>query len=298
MGMASASRGNLLQKAQCKVTLRGDGVLAVRMSMTDIGTGTYTILTQIGAEMLGLPTQQVRVEIGDSDFPPTRGSGGSYGAASAGSALYVACEDLRRKLAQSAGIDPARAEFGEGHVRGGGKSASLAKLAGDDGIEGRGEIAPGDMEKRYSQQSYGAFFAEVTVDIDSGEVRLRRMLGVFAAGRILNAKTARSQLLGGMAWGVGSALHEKAALDARHGFFVNHDLAGYHVPVHADIPAIEAVLLPEVDDKTNPLKIKGLGELGISGAGAAVANAVFNATGVRIRDFPLTLDKGLAGMAA
>jgi xanthine dehydrogenase YagR molybdenum-binding subunit len=134
------------------------------------------------------------------------------------------------------------------------------------------------------------------VDSDSGEVRLRRMLGVFAAGRILNAKTARSQILGGMIWGIGNALHEEAIVDPRHGFFVNHDLAEYHVPVHADIPAIEAIIVPEVDDKANPLKIKGVGELGISGAGAAVANAIFNATGVRIRDYPLTLDKVLAGL--
>lgn len=140
--------------------------------------------------------------------------------------------------------------------------------------------------------------AEVAVDTESGEVRLRRMLGVFAAGRILNEKTARSQLIGGMIWGVGSALHEEAVIDPRHGFFVNHDLAEYHVPVHADIPAIDAVLLPEVDDKANPLKIKGVGELGISGAGAAIANALFNACGVRIREDPLTLDKVLAGLDA
>jgi xanthine dehydrogenase YagR molybdenum-binding subunit len=296
MGMASASRGNFLQKAKCQVKLQGDGVLVARMSMTDIGTGSYTIFTQIAAEMLGMPTEQVRIEIGDSDFPPTRGSGGSFGAASAGSALYVACEALRTRLAQSAGIDPAQAEFADGHVRGGGKSASMARLAGEQGIEAEGEIAPGDMEKRYSQQSYGAFFAEVSVDTESGEVRLRRMLGVFAAGRILNMKTARSQLLGGMIWGVGTALHEEAALDVRHGFFANHDIAEYHVPVHADIPAIDAILLPEVDDKTNPLKIKGLGELGISGAAAAIANAVYNACGVRVRDFPITLDKVLAGL--
>jgi xanthine dehydrogenase YagR molybdenum-binding subunit len=119
---------------------------------------------------------------------------------------------------------------------------------------------------------------------------------VFAAGRILNEKTARSQAIGAMIWGVGSALHEEAVVDPRHGFFVNHDIAEYHVPVHADIPAIDAFFLPEVDDKGNPLKIKGVGELGISGAGAAVANAVFNATGVRIRDYPLTLDKVLAGL--
>lgn len=186
--------------------------------------------------------------------------------------------------------------FADGHVRGGGKSATLAKLAGEGGIEADGEIEPGEMEKQYSQQSYGAFFAEVAVDTESGEVRVRRMLGAFASGRILNEKTARSQLMGGMIWGVGTALHEEAAIDARHGCFANHDLAEYHVPVHADIPEVEVLLLPEVDDKANPLKIKGLGELGISGAAGAVANAVFNACGVRVREFPITLDKVIAGL--
>jgi xanthine dehydrogenase YagR molybdenum-binding subunit len=261
------------------------------MSMTDIGTGTYTVLTQIAAEMLGLPPEQVRMELGDSDFPPTAGSGGSFGAATSGSALYDACEKLRTKLAQSAGIDPTQARFANGHVTGNGKSASLRKLAHDGGIEANGEIEPGDMAKKYSHQAYGAQFAEVAVDGDTGEVRVRRLLGVFAAGRILNAKTARSQALGGMIWGVGNALHEEAALDTRYGFFANHDLAEYHVASHADIPDIDVFFLPEVDDKANPLKIKGIGELGICGAGAAVANAIFNATGVRVRDYPITLDK-------
>ena len=296
MGMASASRSNKLQPAQCALTFGADGVLVARMSMTDIGTGSYTVFTQIAAEMLGLPVEQVRMELGDSHFPPTAGSGGSFGAASAGSALYDACEKLRHKFAVSAGIDPAVAQFDGGHVRGGGKSASLAKLAGPDGLQAQGEIKPGEMDKAYSQQSYGAFFAEVAVDTDSGEVRVRRLLGVFAAGRSLNEKTARSQLLGGMIWGVGTALHEEAAIDGRHGHFVNHDIAEYHVPVHADIPDVEVVLLPEVDDKANPLKIKGLGELGISGAAGAVANAVYNACGVRVRDFPITLDKLLPGL--
>ncbi|MCY7318687.1 MAG: xanthine dehydrogenase family protein molybdopterin-binding subunit [Ramlibacter sp.] len=298
IGMSAAIRGNLLQPAKCKLQLGGDGVLTARMSMTDIGTGSYTVFTQIAAEMMGLPPDKVRMLLGDSDFPETSGSGGSWGAASSGSAVYLACEQLRAKLAQSAGIDPAQAVFAEGKITGGGKTATLAGLAGAAGVEAEGEIKPGEMDKKFSQNGFGANFAEVAVDTESGEIRLRRMLGVFAAGRILNAKLARSQAIGGMIWGVGSALHEEAVVDPRYGHFVNHDLAEYHVPVHADVPAIDAIFLPEVDDKTNPLKIKGVGELGISGAGAAIANAVFNACGVRIRDYPLTLDKVLAGLAS
>ena len=162
------------------------------------------------------------------------------------------------------------------------------------GIEADGEIAPGRNNKDYSQQSYGAQFAEVGVDQDTGEVRLRRMLGVFTAGRVLNEKTARSQAIGGMIFGVGAALHEAMTLDPRFGFYVNHDLAEYHVPVHADIPAVEAIFLPELDNMSNPLKSKGIGELGICGAGAALANAVHNACGARIRDYPITLDKVLS----
>lgn len=296
LGMSAASRGSPLRESKCQVTLRPDGTLQARMSMTDIGTGSYTVFSQIAAEMLGLPLEQVDMQLGDSDFPPSSGSGGSFGAASAGSALFDACDKLRGKLARAAGIAPAHAGFSDGNVSGGGKSVPLRQLAGNEGVEAEGEIKPGDLKDKFSQQAYGAFFAEVAVDTESGEIRLRRMLGVFAAGRILNAKTARSQALGGMIWGVGAALTEEGVVDPRHGQFVNHDLAEYHVPVHADIPAIEAVFLPEVDDKTNPLKIKGVGELGISGAGAAVANAIFNACGVRVRDYPITLDKIMAGL--
>jgi xanthine dehydrogenase YagR molybdenum-binding subunit len=163
-------------------------------------------------------------------------------------------------------------------------------------MEADGEIRPGSNNKDFSQQSYGAHFAEVGVDVDTGEVRLRRMLGVFAAGRVLNAKTARSQAIGGMVFGVGAALQEALTLDPRFGYFVNHDLAEYHVPVHADIPAIDAIFLAELDDRSNPLKSKGIGELGICGAGASIANAVYNACGARIRDYPITLDKLLPAL--
>src|ERR1700704_5765164 len=295
MGVAAATRGNPLQPSKANVRLGPDGIAVVRMAMTDIGPGTYTILTQIAAEMLGLPMERVRVELGDTSFPEAAGSGGSWGAGSSGSALFEACNALREKLARSAGMDPATARFANGSIASEEKSIRLTDLVGA-GVEAGGEIQPGRKGKDFSQQSYGAHFAQVGVDMDTGEVRLRRMLGVFTAGRVLNAKTARSQAIGGMVFGVGAALHEAMTLDPRFGYFVNHDLAEYHVPVHADIPVIDAVFIPELDTKSNPLKSKGIGELGICGAGAALANAIHNACGARIRDFPITLDKVLSSL--
>jgi xanthine dehydrogenase YagR molybdenum-binding subunit len=295
MGVAAATRGNPLRHSKANVRLGPDGVAVVRMAMTDIGTGTYTILTQIAAEMLGLPPERIRVELGDTAFPEAAGSGGSFGAASSGSALFEACDALREKLARIAGMDPKTARFANGNIESSEQSKPLTELVGA-GIDADGEISPGRTSKDYSQQSYGAHFAEVGVDADTGEIRLRRMLGVFAAGRVLNEKTARSQAIGGMTFGVGAALQEAMTLDPRFGYFVNHDLAEYHVPVHADIPVIDAVFIPELDTKSNPLKSKGIGELGICGAGAALANAIHNACGARIRDFPITLDKVLSSL--
>ncbi|MDB5584592.1 MAG: xanthine dehydrogenase, partial [Bradyrhizobium sp.] len=297
MGMAAATRGNPLLRSSANVRMNPDGTATVRMAMTDIGTGTYTILAQIAAEMLGLPIEHVRVELGDTDFPQAAGSGGSWGAGSSGSALFEACSALRDKLAQTAGMDSANARFADGRIAAGEQSRKLTELIGA-GMEANGEIRPGRNNKDFSQQSYGAHFVEVGVDADTGEVRVRRMLGVFTAGRILNTKTARSQAIGGMVFGVGAALHEAMTLDPRFGYFVNHDLAEYHVPVHADIPAIDAIFLAELDDKSNPLKSKGIGELGICGAGASIANAVYNACGARVRDYPITLDKLLSKLPA
>ncbi len=296
MGVSAASRQNPLKPSSASVRLGPDGVLVVRMAMTDLGTGTYTILTQIGGEMMGLPPEKVRVELGDTNFPKAAGSGGSFGAGSAGSALYVACDNLRQALAAKAGINSSDATFANGSVTSGNRSVALKDLAGSEGIEAKGEIKPGELEKKFAQYSYGAHFAEVGVDVDTGEVRLRRMLGCFTGGRILNAKTARSQAIGGMIFGVGAALMEDAVIDPRYSYFVNHDLAEYHVVAHADVPSVDAFFLPELDDKANPLKSKGLGELGICGAGASVANAIYNATGIRIRDYPMTLDKVLKGL--
>ncbi len=298
IGVASATRGNPLQPSAANVRLDPDGIVTARMAMTDIGTGTYTILMQIASEMLGVPPTAVRMELGDTAYPMAAGSGGSFGAASSGSALFEACMNLRAKLASAAGMDPTIADFANGNISFGGAVKPLKSLVGNAGVEADGSIQPGATLKEYSQQSYGAHFAEVGVDIDTGEIRIRRMLGVFTAGRILNAKTARSQAIGGMIFGVGAALQEAVLLDKRYGLYVNHDLAEYHVPVHADIPDVDAIFLPELDNKANPLKSKGIGELGICGAGAAVANAVYNACGIRVRDYPVTLGKVLAGLPA
>ena len=298
MGMAASIRSNVMMPSKADLELNREGVLTVRMAMTDIGTGSYTVFSQIAAEMMGLPIERVRMELGDSNFAATPGSGGSWGAASAGSGLFDACTNLREKLATKLGISSGDAVFANGNVTGAGKSESLGALAGTLGMQASGEIKPGAMAKQFSQQGYGAHFVEARVNIDTGEIRVSRMLGVFAAGRILNEKTAKSQVSGAMIWGVGTALHEDAVIDKRDGHFVNHDLGEYHVPSHADIPKIDVFFLNEVDDKTNPLKIKGLGELGICGSGAAVANAVYNACGVRVREFPITLDKVRAGLEA
>jgi xanthine dehydrogenase YagR molybdenum-binding subunit len=309
LGMAAAIRGNFLLPAKASFTVDALGVITVRQGMTDIGTGTYTVLAQIAAETLGVPLGDVRVEIGDSELPPAPGSGGQFGAATAGSAALAAGMNLRKAIAEIAVADAASPLYGgpseditfqDGVIAIANRSERLAELIRrnrPDGLTAEGEIRPAADARNWSQHTYGAHFCEVAVDTVTGEVRTRRMLGVFAAGRILNWKTARSQLTGGMIWGVGSALTEGNAVDARYGSLINQDLAGYLVPVQADIGEVEAIMLDEVDDKANPMGIKGVGELGIAGAGAAVANAIYNACGARVRDYPITPDKLLAALA-
>jgi xanthine dehydrogenase YagR molybdenum-binding subunit len=292
MGMSAAIRGNPMLPAKASASLGRNGILTIRTSMTDVGTGSYTILGQIAADLLGLPIDKVRVELGDTDFPAAPGSGGSFGANSAGSAVYDACMNLRAALLQKAGLNPDNAVFADGAVSADGQTVRPDGLVGE-GLSADGAATPGNSREAFIQQSYGAHFAEVGVSEVTGEIRLRCMLGVFTAGRILNAKTARSQAIGGMTFGVGAALMEAIVVDKRDGWFVNNNLAEYHVAANADIPAIDAVFLPETDDRSSAMKSKGLGELGICGAGAAVANAVYNATSIRIRDYPLTLDKVL-----
>ncbi|MEG3087378.1 xanthine dehydrogenase family protein molybdopterin-binding subunit [Sphingomonas sp. PB4P5] len=297
IGVAAAARSNTLQKSAARVSIDATGKAMVETDMTDIGTGTYTILGQIAGELLGLPLDQVEVKLGDTNSPPGAGSGGSWGAGSSGSSVYLACENLREQIAKQMNVDPQSMTLKDGFVTADNRRVPLADLVGD-GISAEGEIAPGSQETATRQASFGAHFAEVGVNATTGEVRVRRMLGVFSAGRILNAKTARSQFLGGMTFGIGTALTEELVHDPRNGKLVNHDLAEYHVPVNADVPQLDVIMLDERDVHANPLHAKGLGELGICGAGAAIANAVYNACGVRVRSYPLTLDKILAGLPA
>lgn len=290
MGVAAAARSNMLMETSAKVSIHSDGTVTVSSAMTDIGTGSYTILTQVAAEVLGVSMDKVRMELGDTAAAPAAGSGGSWGAASSGSAIYLACEVLRARLAEAMGVAGDALTLKDGMASANGESCPVGALVGD-GIDAVGTIKPGKQEKALNQASYGAHFAEVAVNAVTGETRVRRMLGVFAAGRILNEKTARSQCLGGMTFGIGSALTEELIHDTRSGKLVNHDLAEYHVAVNADVPQLEVVFLPERDVHANPIHAKGIGELGVCGAGAAIANAVYNATGIRVRDFPMTLDK-------
>ncbi len=293
MGMASAIRGNPIRDSAARVHLDAHGLITVETDMTDIGTGSYTILGQTAAETLGVSLDKVVVRLGDSNFPTSAGSAGQRGANSSTSGVYAASMKLRTLIAETIGIDPATAQFTDGQVRGGGKSMSLAEVARHGTLMAEDILEFGKAREEREHQTFGAHFVQVRVDAATGEVRIDRMLAVCAAGRILNPKTARSQIIGAMTMGAGAALMEELVVDKRHGFFINHDLAGYEVPVHADIPHQEVIFIDEVDAYSSPMKAKGVGELGISGVAAAIANAVYNATGVRVREYPITLDKFL-----
>jgi xanthine dehydrogenase YagR molybdenum-binding subunit len=291
MGMAGAIRNNLLMKSGARVRLDGQGKVTVETDMTDIGTGSYTIIAQTAAETMGVPLDRVAVHLGDSRHPVSCGSGGQFGAANSTSGVYAACIKLREAVVQKLGFNAAGAEFVDGLVVSGDRRVPLEQAAVTGELVGEDSIEWGDLDKKYQQSTFGAHFVEVGVDPYTAETRVRRMLAVCASGRILNPKAARSQLIGAMTMGTGAALMEGLVIDKRRGFFVNHDLAGYEVPVHADIPHLEAIFLDETDPIASPMKAKGVAELGICGVGAAVANAIYNATGVRVRDYPITLDK-------
>ena len=290
-GMASASRANSLMQSSAEIEMTPDGRATVKTAMTDIGTGTYTILQQIAAEMLGMRLDQVDVLLGDTTLPSSSGSGGSWGANSAGSSVYVAAEAVITELAKRLGVEADALTLKDGHAISGNRQIPFSEILNGDTIKVVGTIKPGDTSDKTNQASYGAHYAEVAVNATTGETRVRRLLTVGAAGRILNEKTATSQCYGGQIWGIGYALEEDLVVDARNGLIVNHDLAEYHVPVHADVPKLDVVLLEERDRHASPLAGKGIGELAISGVGAAINNAIFNATGARIRSYPVTMDK-------
>ena len=296
MGMAAAFRNNILMKSGARVRLDGRGIVTVETDMTDIGTGSYTIIAQTAAEMMGLPLDKVVVRLGNSAYPVSSGSGGQFGANNSTSGVYAACVKLREAVAQKLGFNSGDVEFSDGQVVAGSRNIPLGQAAADGEVVAEDLIEYGDLAKTHQQSTFGAHFVELGVDASTAEIRVRRMLAVCAAGRVLNPKTARSQVIGAMTMGVGAALMEELAVDKRRGFFVNHDLAGYEVPVHADIPHQDVILMNETDPMSSPMKAKGIGELGVCGVPAAVANAIYNATGVRVRDYPITLDKLLDRM--
>ncbi|HEY2026826.1 MAG TPA: xanthine dehydrogenase family protein molybdopterin-binding subunit [Gemmatimonadaceae bacterium] len=280
-GMASATYPTFRMPASASVRLSvdGDGVVRalVQTSSQDLGTGTYTVMTQLAADGLGLTPQQVRFELGDSRMPPSPVSGGSMTAASTGSAVDAACREARKQLAAQG-------------VRNEASLAAFLAQRPDRSFAVTASSAPSPDSGTHSSHAFGAVFAEVRVDRDLGEIRVPRIVAAYGAGRILNAKTARSQLQGGIIWGIGMALEEETLVDPRTGRYVNADLAEYHVPVNADVGLLDVTLVEEVDEFVNPIGVKGIGEIGITGVAGAIANAVFNATGVRVRDLPITID--------
>jgi xanthine dehydrogenase YagR molybdenum-binding subunit len=306
MGMATATYPTRRSKSSATARLLPDGSAVVLTGSQDIGTGTYTVMGQIAADALGLPFARVRVDIGDTDFPETPVSGGSQTAASTGPAVLAACSAVMSALTQIAvadhasplsGADPADVRGVDGrlclrsdHARGE-RYSEILRRRNRGPLEARGDAKPGPEKDQYSMHSFGAVFAEVRVDPDLGAVRLNRFVGVYGVGNLLNEKTAHSQLLGGVVYGVGMALMEATIPDLRTGRIVNADLAEYHVPVNLDIPDIDVSTVEEHDPYVNPLGVKGIGEIGITGVAAAIANAVYHATGVRVRDLPITLDK-------
>ncbi|HEY0183430.1 MAG TPA: xanthine dehydrogenase family protein molybdopterin-binding subunit [Rhodopila sp.] len=309
-GMATGIWEAMMMPHSARAILTADGRLEVASATADIGTGTYTILTQIAADTLGLPMERVTARIGDSTLPRAPVEGGSWTAASAGSAVLLACRKVQEKLLACArGLDGSplanaaiqQVRFADGKIELITDSscwmtiAEVMQTAGLERIEAE-ETAEPDAEtmQNYAQYTHSAVFAEVRVDEQLGVVRVTRLLDAIAAGRILNPKTARSQIIGGVVFGMGMALTEETSTDHRLGRIMNRNLAEYHIPANADVPDIEVIFVEEHDDKANPLGVKGLGEIGIVGTAAAIANAIFHATGKRVRDLPITFDKLLA----
>jgi xanthine dehydrogenase YagR molybdenum-binding subunit len=306
-GMATGVWEAIMQKTAARAVLTPDGNLEITSATTDIGTGTYTILTQIAAETLGLPMEAVTTKIGDSSLPKSPVQGGSWTAASAGSAVQNACLSVREQLfkyarqmeeSPLANASIEQVMFADGRIclmndpNVGVTFAEAMQAAGVERVEAEEKASPGMLTSmRHSGYSHSAVFVEVKVDEELGRVRVTRVVNAVAAGTILNPKTARSQILGGVVFGIGMALEEESMLDHNLGRFMNHNLAEYHVPVNADVYDIDVIFVSEHEQLLNPLGIKGLGEIGVVGTAAAIGNAVFHATGKRVREYPITVDK-------
>jgi xanthine dehydrogenase YagR molybdenum-binding subunit len=306
-GMATGVWEAMMQETSARAVLNAAGKLEVATATADIGTGTYTILAQIAADELGVPIEDVTVKIGDSSLPKSPVEGGSWAAASAGTAVRAACHKVRETLFNHArkvegsplanfSID--RVVFENGRISVSGDPSRFVTLADAMAATGEREIsaeettAPDpETKKKYSGYTHSAIFAEVRVDEELGVIRVTRIVDAVAAGKILNLKTARSQILGGVVFGIGMALHEESLMDKKLGRFMNHNIAEYHIPANADVHDIDVIFVDEQDDKASPIGVKGLGEIGIVGTAAAIANAIFHATGRRIRHLPITIDK-------
>jgi xanthine dehydrogenase YagR molybdenum-binding subunit len=306
-GMATATYPTHRSAGECSATLHSDGSALFRSATQDLGTGTYTVMTQIAADAIGLPVERVRFELGDSQMPEAPVSGGSTTVASVGPAVQAAGHALRLKLAGialahqesplfGATADQIGVEHGELYLLAEpSRREAMAAIVARHGapVEVTAKSEPGDAKDKYSMHSFGAVFVEVTVDEDLGEIRVPRVVGVYGVGKLMNMKTGYSQLMGGIVWGISLALFEETLIDGRNGRAVNGNLAEYHVPTNADIQDIDVQIVDEDDPHVNPLGAKGIGEIGITGVGAAIANAVYHATGKRVRDLPITLDKVL-----
>ncbi|MBW9102734.1 xanthine dehydrogenase family protein molybdopterin-binding subunit [Paraburkholderia phenoliruptrix] len=306
MGMATATYPANRSEAGATARILPDGTAMVASGTQDIGTGTYTVMTQVAADALGFAPENIRFALGDSSLPKAPVSGGSQSAASVAPAVREAANAARTQLIALALADPASPVHGlaldditveNGWVTSRSQparrdpAAAIIARSGGKPIEATSTVKPGDEKQKYSFHSFGAVFVEVRVDADLGTIRVPRVVGVYDVGRVLNAKTARSQMLGGIVWGVGAALQEESWLDTRYGRFTNANLAEYHVPVNADIGSLDITFLDRPDPHINSLGVRGIGEIGITGVCAALANAVYHATGVRVRDLPVTLDK-------
>ncbi|MCU1759406.1 xanthine dehydrogenase family protein molybdopterin-binding subunit [Pseudomonas sp. 14P_8.1_Bac3] len=301
-GMAGGVWEAMQQKASAKASLDQHGKLTVSSATTDIGTGTYTVMTQIAAQASGVSVKDVTFVLGDSSLPTAPLQGGSFTVSSVGTAVQQACEALQEKLlavarqtsAAFSGVTSEQAVFEDGHLLFDEARLSLADLvrgSGEEVIEVQVNAEPDKKREAYATATHSAVFVEVLVDEDLGTVRVNRVVSAIAAGRVVNPKMARSQILGGVVWGIGMALHEETQTDHALGRHMNHNLAEYHIPVNADIGDIEVLFVDEHDEIVNALGSKGVGEIGIVGVAAAVANAIYHATGKRVRDFPITLDK-------